>query len=164
MAFAIVYFPFDDFLSQFLHGAFPQPSRSPNFQFPPSHDIEQALQILVRPTNKKQETEGLRVQFGLPEWKEEGEYHTFTKKGYSIILRRIRNYYSIVAHDFLSARHKEGYDISDCIYLFLHKYNIEDTDTNYERVKKDFDRWRNRQAAKKYKKTRRKKIQECPLD
>lgn len=162
--YAIVHLPLDDFLSQFLYGSFPQPSRSPNFQFPRSHDMEQALQVLSRPTDTESNTEGLRVQFSLPEWKEQAAHYTFTKKGIAIILRRIRNYYYIVAHDFLAARRHDGYEIKECIYLFLHKYNIEDTETNYERVKKDFDRWRNRQAAKKYKKNRRKKIQECPLD
>ncbi len=161
--FATVELPLGQFMIQFLRGAFPQPRKIPFFQFPKSHDIESAIQILAKGVEgPAEESKEFKIQFSVPLWKTDYKHFTLTEKSIQILKRRIKNYYGIVAHDFLSQRRNEGYEIKDCIYLFFAKYEIEPTDTNYERVKKDFDRWRNRQAAKKYRKNQQKKNRNCP--
>ncbi len=162
--FATIHLELDDFFVQFLKGAFPQPRNIPFFQFPKSHDLETAIQILAKGSDgPESHLTGLEIQFSVLPWKSGFEYFTLTDKSVQLLKRRIKNYYSLVAHDFLSKTRNEGYEIKDCIYLFFAKYEIEDTEKNYERVKKDFDRWRNRQSAKKYRKNLRKKNAVCPV-
>ncbi len=164
--FATIYLELDDFTVQFLRGAFPQPRNLSFFQFPLSHDLEAAIQILAKGVHDPidlESTKGLPIRFAVPSWKSEYKNFTLNKNSIQVLKRRIKTIYGLIAHDFLSQKRNEGYQIKDCIFLFLAKYEIEDTDTNYERVKKDFDRWRNRHAVKKYQKNNRKKTAVCPL-
>ncbi len=159
---AVIHLVLDEFIIEFLKGAFPQPKNLPYFQFPKSHDLENAIQILAKGVSEPITEKGLAIQFSVPLWKSEFEHFTLTKNSVQILKKRIKSLYGVVAHDFLAQKRNEGYEIKDCIYLFMAKYEITETDTNYERVKKDFDRWRNRQAVKKYKKNVRKKNAICP--
>ncbi len=160
--FAVIHLKLDDFIVEFLKGAFPQAKNLPYFQFPKSHDLESAIQILAKGVDEPISEEGLAIQFSVPLWKSEFEHFSLTKSSVQLLKKRIKSLYGVVAHDFLAKKRNEGYEIKDCILLFMAKYEISETDTNYERVKKDFDRWRNRQAVKKYRKNARKKIAVCP--
>lgn len=133
----------DPFYQIFLYSFFNR-AKGATFYFPKKHDLELYLSFNIKEAEGAISTIGnFKVEIPI------GSYQEISKsfiplKIQQIFETRVRDFFLLEFHSVMSKLDRMGIRQDDSIYSFIEKYNLPDDEKTFERLKKDFYRWRNK--------------------
>jgi hypothetical protein len=116
-------------------------------------DIGKLIKSLLVKTPLAYSSPGKRddvIMFALPYWNDINVmvYNYLTPSGQTAVENYVSDLLTMKTRMYLMDVYNAKLELKNNIYLFMELNGIPITDTNYERIKKDFDRWRCRQKHK----------------
>lgn len=150
----------DPFYQNFLKEMFDQ-RNSAVIEFPKNHILQKSLVLLLKPHPEIPEfpdnyNKAWKCAISVPYSQEKDPYYFnyISKRGNNLLSSKIRDFYMIIAHDEMIKYRNQGYEHKDVVVLFMDQYNIDMK--YYDRVLKDWQRFRNKFRQKKYRKKQHK--------
>jgi hypothetical protein len=153
----------DPFYQSFLRSFFN--CRKRFMEFPIDDDLEYCISSLLKPipegySNEWNNEWNFNVEIPLRTWQSNSANWMLTPEGKKIFAQRVKGMFDYEFHDEvqkLVSQKKRKWLLKEAIEFFMEKFDIPVTTTNYERLAKDFQRWRNRKYVKQH---RKKKIRQ----
>ncbi|MDA3912266.1 MAG: hypothetical protein PF448_13010 [Bacteroidales bacterium] len=144
----------DPFYQRFLRNYFEHTGIV--FEFPKNHELSKVFCLLLtrppldpEPRDVKKEWE-FKIDIPFMQHKNVMYNHYISARANISLAKKIHEFYMLVAHEELIRFRNQGFQHTECIDLFIDKYNL--WFENYDRVLKDWQRYRNRIYQRKFSK------------
>ncbi len=159
---AIVTVRLDPFYQNFLRSFYH--CNKPFMEFPDGDDLEYCISSLIKEVPKEtlgviEESEpdesDFKIEIKLRSWQLNADDWYLNREGLKFFASRVSEMFQFEFHEEVKKKvnsKKIRWLQKDAIEHFMIMYNIPISTTNYERLAKEFQRWKNRGYAKKYRK------------
>jgi hypothetical protein len=141
----------EPFLQDFLRAHFN--CNNGVFSFPKGEDLCNKMQRLLRtlPETYKSEDYGLynfEIEIPYMHDKDPFYYRYLSVAAQNAFVERIKDYFEEVFHERIVELRHDGHEKKECIEIFLDEHNL--SIQYYDRLIKDYQRWRNRIVNQKF--------------
>lgn len=158
----IITIELDPFYQDFLRTHFGRRKVDPFF-WPKNHNISKKFMSLLQVNPK----EFKPISFGdnsfsvdipfLSHINKDPFIHNYlSKNGNYLLTKSIKDFFDLIFHEFLTSKHKDGFNHKEAILIFMDEYSIDEN--NYDRLIKNAQRWRNRVKMRNYRKSTKNKL------
>ncbi|WP_297095563.1 hypothetical protein [uncultured Draconibacterium sp.] len=159
---AVIVVQLDPFYQNFLRSFYH--CKKPFMEFPEGDDLEYCISSLIKevPAEMLAEIEesepgesDFKVEIKLRSWQFNADNWYLNRHGLKFFASRVAEMFQFQFHEEVKKKvnsKKMRWLQKDAIEHFMIMYNIPITTTNYERLAKEFQRWKNRGYVKKHRK------------
>lgn len=148
----------EPFYQHFLRQHFSQ--HDTLFAFPPKHDLLKRLQAFLtktpdnyKPLSQNETTFSISLPF--MEHKNVAVYNCITAEKNNLFASRVREYFHLVFHDYISRYRKEGFYRNEIISIFMDDFKIEPKHS--DRIEKEFNRYLQKERFRRFAKIKKQK-------